>query len=577
MRLVRFAAAAVSSAALAATLAAAPADARNGKGGLQSITAGDLREWLTYLASDELEGRATFSEGLGLAAAYLAEHLREWGVTPGGDNGSYFQRIAVLGVKSTPKSTVTVDVNGRSRTFKDGDGITLPRNVGAKRSFSASEVEFLGYGLSLPALGHDDYAGHTVKGKVVAWLGANGPTAVEGREYRRALSGRHRYATDFSRALASIGPAVPSPFGPPQGAAPSSPAPSPQGQEAAGPPPGAAARPQGNQPPPRADFTTVERLDREPPPAVTATNDFFEFLFSNAPTTYADLKAKADAREPLPSFALEHVTITFDLDADYEVVRTQYTRNVVGVLEGGDPTLKDTFVAFGAHYDHVGYAEGTPAGGGTDRISNGADDDGSGTTTLLAVARAFALEPHPKRSLLFVWHAGEERGLWGSRYYLDAPSSVPAERIVANLNMDMVGRRRDNKETEANTVYPVGSDRISTELHNILIEANAALPAPLALDFEMNDPADLEQVYYRSDHYSYAARGIPIIFYTTGLHPDYHRVTDSADKIDYDKMARIGQLVYETGRRVATLDHPPARDNKGPRVGKGGAGKLTIE
>lgn len=187
------------------------------------------------------------------------------------------------------------------------------------------------------------------------------------------------------------------------------------------------------------------------------------------------------------------------------------------------------------------------------------------------------LGPGQGASLLFVWYAGEERGLWGSRYYVDRPGGVPADQIVTNLNMDMVGRNRDNKESEANTVYPVGSDRISTELHNILIDANTALPKPLALDFEMNDPADLEQFYYRSDHYSFAARGIPVIFYTTGLHPDYHRVTDSAEKINYDKMARIGQLVYETGRRVANLDRPLARDNKGPRAGKASAGKPTLE
>jgi hypothetical protein len=139
----------------------------------------------------------------------------------------------------------------------------------------------------------------------------------------------------------------------------------------------------------------------------------------------------------------------------------------------------------------------------------------------------------------------------------------------------MVGRNRDDKPEEANTVYLVGSDRISTELHNVNEDANAALPRPLKLDYEMNDPTDLEQVYYRSDHYSYAAAGIPIIFYSTGLHPDYHANTDAPDKILYDKMARIGGLVYATGLRVANLDHPPARDNRGARAGRGTTGKLA--
>ena len=175
--------------------------------------------------------------------------------------------------------------------------------------------------------------------------------------------------------------------------------------------------------------------------------------------------------------------------------------------------------------------------------------------------------PRPKRSLIFVWHAGEERGLWGSRYFADYPT-VPIDAIVAQLNIDMIGRNRDDKASEANTVYLVGSDRISTELHNLNRAANAALPKPLTLNYEFNDPTDLEQLYYRSDHYSYAAKGIPIIFFTTGLHPDYHANTDEVSKIEFDKMTRITQMVYETGLRVANLDHAPVRDNKGPRAGR---------
>jgi Zn-dependent M28 family amino/carboxypeptidase len=306
------------------------------------------------------------------------------------------------------------------------------------------------------------------------------------------------------------------------------------------------------------------------------------FLFSKAPVPYEELKRLAEAQEPLPRFTLEDVTITFNIDATYAVVRTDLTQNVVGIVEGSDPRLKNTYVAVGAHYDHVGAADAqvasdesirpdTPGrvtpGAQDDRVWNGADDDGSGTVALMALARAFAEGPRPKRSLLFVWHAGEERGLYGSRYFADYPS-VPIEGIVAQLNIDMVGRNRDDKSSEADTVYLVGSDRISTELDRISREANRALPRPLRLDYEMNDPADLEQVYYRSDHYSYAAKGIPIIFFTTGFHPDYHANTDDLSKIEFGKLTRIAQLVYETATRLASLDRPPARDNKGPRAGK---------
>jgi Zn-dependent M28 family amino/carboxypeptidase len=213
------------------------------------------------------------------------------------------------------------------------------------------------------------------------------------------------------------------------------------------------------------------------------------------------------------------------------------------------------------------------AGGLTDRISNGADDDGTGSTALLGLARTFAAAPKTRRSLLFVWHAGEELGLYGSRYIADYPP-VPIENIVAQLNMDMIGRNRENRPSEENTVLAVGADRISTELHNILIDANASLDSPLTLDFGMNDPTDPERIYYRSDHFSYAAKGIPIIFFFTGLHPDYHQVSDSAEKIHFEKLARIAGLVYETGKRLANLDHAPARDFKGPRTGRGSSGKI---
>jgi hypothetical protein len=549
-------------------------------GGPASITSQELREWLSYIASDELEGRAVFSEGFGLAGGYIADHLRAWGVKPAGDQGMYLQAVRVLGVKTTSHATITVSVGGESKTFADGDGVTFPRNMGGKRTLTIDRVEFAGYGLDAPGASHMDYRGTDVKDAAVIWLGATGPKDLDQSVYRRVLTGRNRYATEQLGAAASIGPAA--------GAGAGRAARGNADAGARGAQPSGAAPPAGGgrgAPLPAADFTTVQRLDAPVPPNVTASDRFFEFLFSRAPTKYDELKRKAAAQEPLPSFTLSGVTLTFNVDADYQIVRTQFTHNVVGMIEGSDAQLKNTFVAFGAHYDHVGYAEGeltrsgdaaarragapgrvTP-GAEDDRIWNGADDDGSGTVAVMALARAFAEGPKPKRSLLFVWHSGEERGLWGSRYFADYPT-VPMDKIVTQLNIDMIGRNRDDKASEANTVYLVGSDRISTELHTLNRAANAALPKPLTLNYEYNDPTDLEQIYYRSDHYSYAAKGVPIIFFTTGLHPDYHANTDEVSKIEFDKLARIAQLIYETGARVANLDHAPAHDNKGPRAGR---------
>ena len=564
--------------------------------GRDAITQEDLKEWLTYLASDELEGRNTYTEGLGIAAGYIAERLRSWGVRPGGPNGSYFQRVAVLGVKSENNSTITVEANGQTHTFKNKEGITFPSNVGGKRTLTSDQIEFVGYGLNAPLARHNDYEGRNVKGKTVVFLGSAPPKGMEGMQYRRALGGRSRYATELEGAVASIG--VAGGFRRGAGGQLGGQAQGAQGQsgqgvsaqtEAGGPPGGGQF---GGGQADGSDFTTVQRLDAAIPPAATGQDDFFEFLFSGSDVKYAELKDKASKGEPLPGFTLKNVRITFNIDAKYQVLRTQYTHNVIGIVEGSDPKLKDTFVAFGAHYDHVGYAEGEAGQGANaprglrppgrvtegatnDRVWNGADDDGSGTVTIMGLAKAFATGQKTRRSLVFVWHSGEEKGLWGSRYFADYPT-VPMDKIVAQVNMDMVGRNRDNKAEEANTVYIVGSDRISTEFHNITVDANAAIAKQLKLDYEMNDPTDLEQIYYRSDHYSYAAKGVPIVFLTTGLHPDYHANTDSVEKINFEKMARIGQYAYEIAARTANLDHAPARDNRGPRVGKGSAGKLAM-
>ena len=546
------------SVALAATLLSAGVFAAGGRG---SITSGDLKEWLSYLASDQLEGRAIYTEGLGLAAGYIQTHLQEWRLTPRGDDHGYLQTVRVQGVKTTSRSSVTVQVGRETRTFKDGDGVTFPKNAGVKRTVSVGRVEFAGYGLDAPGAHYSDLAGKDFHDAAVIFIGATGPQALDGDIVRRLLGGRGRWLTDQGKAVAAIGPARPQGTPPP-------PAPPNQGN--------------GATRAPRPDFTTTQRLDQPIAPSVTASDALLQFLFSRAPTKYDELKKKAEAREPLAGFRLDEVRLTFNVDTDYEVIRTQLTQNLVAVVEGSDPQLKSSYVALGAHYDHVGYADSeltsdskrpsapgrvTP-GAESDRIWNGADDDGSGTVALMAIAQAFAEGPRPKRSVLLVWHAGEEDGLLGSRYFADHPT-IALDQVVAQLNIDMIGRNRDDKASEANTVYLVGSDRISSELQDVNRAANRSLDQPLTLDYEMNDPADPEQIYFRSDHYSYAAKGIPIIFFTTGLHPDYHANTDEVSKILFPKMTRVVQLVYETAWRLANLDHPPVRDFKGPRAGKG--------
>jgi hypothetical protein len=306
-----------------------------GPGGDSAITADLLREWLTYISSDELEGRNTFSEGLGLAGAYIAERLQEAGVKPGGDGGTYFQRVRVSTVRTTSRSAVTVEVNGQTRTFRDGEGVSFPEDVGLNRTLTLDDVEFVGYGLNLGAEGND-YEGRDVKGKVVVWLGDRGPRMPDQRQIRPLLSNRDSLATGEMGAAAGIGPA----------------------------PDSGRSRANGSA----GEFTTTERFDIPKAPAITASDDFFEFLFSGSPVKYAELKAMSMQQEALPAFRLDGVKLTFDLEADYRVINTRYTRNVVGIVEGNDPRLKDTYVAFGAHYDHIGYRDDESAAGSTDRI-----------------------------------------------------------------------------------------------------------------------------------------------------------------------------------------------------------------
>jgi hypothetical protein len=288
-------------------------------------------------------------------------------------------------------------------------------------------------------------------------------------------------------------------------------------------------------------------------------------------------------------------------------------RNVVAMIPGSDPRLAREYVALGAHNDHVGYlpngsqdhdslhvyrqaqfaitglvrrgqqpsAEQQAQLGAVhvdfdslrqahpvrrDSIRNGADDDGSGSVTLLEVAEAFARAPHkPKRSLLFVWHTGEEKGLLGSRWVTDH-LPVPADSIVAQLNMDMVGRGDAQDIPGGGPTYLqlVGSRRLSTELGEIVEQVNRTEAMPFSFDYQFDANGDPENIYCRSDHYNYARLGIPVVFFTTGLHGDYHQVTDEPEYIDYQHMARVGQLVHDVAQTVGNLDHRPLVDKPKP-------------
>jgi hypothetical protein len=248
------------------------------------------------------------------------------------------------------------------------------------------------------------------------------------------------------------------------------------------------------------------------------------------------------------------------LSAHVEIERKPFIAyNVVAVARGSDPRLNKTYVAYGAHYDHIGVIP-APAHGGrraaSDSIANGADDDGSGSVALLAIAREMMVY-RPRRSALFVWHVGEENGLLGSKYFT-AHSTVPIDSIVTQFNADMIGRN------DSNTVALIGPRAApnyqSWRLGMIVDSVNRALPTPLHIERKWDDPDDADRMYERSDQYPYAKKGIPVIFFTTGPHEDYHKVSDEPSKIDYDKMARIAQLMVESGLAVANRSHRPTSE-----------------
>ena len=570
---------------------------RGGRKG--QVSEADLRTWLTYLSSDTLEGRQIFTEGYGLAAQYVSERLREADVKPGGDNGTYFQSVKQHGYRITNNSSLTITAPGKAPvTFKHGEGVTFATNVGGKQTLQFDGVEFVGYGLSVTEPAHDDYAGRDVKGKLVVWMG-NGPSTLPAAG-RGGAAARNRYAIEIKGAKAAVSftpaPAPPSPaeqaLAQAQAALQQANLAVTQAQAAlqqagrggrGGARAGGPAGGRGGQTV-QADLTTVQRVDNLVPPQFTADERVFEALLTGAPTAFAQLRAASDAGQPLPTFAVPGVKVTVNIDATYDIIETRLTKNVVGIVEGRDPKLKSTWVLFGAHLDHIGYRTSpqviggrgttpTTAAGAPDLINNGADDDGSGSTGLLGIAKAFATGPAPKRSVMFVWHTGEEGGLQGSRYMADFPM-VSLDTVQAQFNIDMIGRNRDDDPKEASTVYVIGADRISTDLHNIVEEANLGTREPLQLNYEYNDPRDPNSFYTRSDHYSYASKGVPVAFFFTGTHPDYHRPSDTVDKIIFQKLQRIAQMVYEAGFAVADSEAPLVRDNLGPRTGKGFSGKI---
>jgi Peptidase family M28 len=508
------------------------------------ITARDLSTRLYIFADDSMMGRQFGTEGNFKGTQYIANELARLGIQPGGVGGSYFQDVPAYKVSVAPGARVFLD--GAPLTYGTDYITSFPASA---RGIPVDTVQVVYAGdLSdtTTLISADQAEGKALLFTIRTPLVRNpGPMLARYSRARTIITANdprtmRPYAVTMStdttpaRVNLTVSPAV------------------------------------------------AARLIGGDPAAVR----------TGTPGRWLRFSSLAFTRSPAPA------------------------RNVIGIIPGTDPALRGEYVAIGAHNDHLGFrfagpldhdslraynimanrivearthmTPGTPGGGLTpaerasihvnvdslhrirparlDSIYNGADDDGSGSVGALEIAEAFATSGvRPRRSLIFVWHTGEEAGLLGSRYFTDNPT-VPRDSIVAQLNMDMIGRGGAFDFVAGGPAYLqlVGSRRLSTELGDIVEAVNRTEPIPLSFDYSFDANGHPERIYCRSDHYEYARYGIPITFFTTGLHMDYHQLTDEPQYIDYEHMRKVAQLVHDVALRVGNLDHRVVVDKPKP-------------
>jgi hypothetical protein len=480
--------------------------------GYQSINANDLSARLHFIASPDLEGRETTTRGQKVAARYIASEFQRLGLKPIGDSGTYFQRFNVEATKISDKSTLAVSNKQATSNYLIAKDFY---------SFSSQDAPVVA---SAVFVGYSDTKvdSSLTKGRIVIALPGRREDA---KDTSVSAMRRFGFIRPFTGSVATIVVADDSGSFSLEKLSVRLGSIMKRGTMAV-----VGTQPRGGRG--GFGFPTVVS------PEIAAA------IVKETGKTVGQLRAAAYQDSSFKPILLTQTTITIDVKNSKELKTTE---NVVGFLEGSDPKLKDELVAFTGHYDHLGI---TPEG----VVYPGADDDGSGTVTVLQLAQAFTTNPvKPKRSMLFMTVVGEEKGLWGSSWYVNHPI-LPLEKTVADLNTDMIGRT-DKKYDElksSNYVYVIGSDKISTQLDSILKVSNKETEN-LVLDYTFNDDKDPNQFYRRSDHYNFAKNGIPVVFFFTGEHADYHRPTDTVDKILFDRMVRIVRVIYATGWKVANM------------------------
>ncbi len=532
------------SSALAQTATREKSAARNAA---DAITAAQLKDYLYFVASDEMEGRNTPSRGLDLTAKFMAMMLSRWGFKPAGDDGTFFQKMALVRNQVNPEK-VQLEINGQKMIY----GTDFLADAVSSRT--DAPLVFGGNGWFVKSKNIDPLRDADARGKIVVVYSDNLPRGISFSDLAASGKRGEDWADPqtYAKQKGAVGLILVS--------TPTIQA----GWENL-----RRFREQGR--------LSVEKLrdssGGEPLPTIYLTDKAGEALLNGETTNFTQIKQNFQSNAPLNAFNFNsNKRVNFSVEAKKDITMTQ---NVVALWEGGDPQLKAEMVAVGAHYDHVGM---NPNAKGEDKIWNGADDDGSGTVAVLAIAEALAkASKKPKRSILLVWHAGEEKGLWGSEYFNKFPT-VNIKNVVAQLNIDMIGRSKDpnniilcdrpgkpcNQDlSAANEVYVIGSQMMSTKLGEVTKSINDSF-LKLNYNYKYDDPKDTNRFFFRSDHFHYAVNGIPIVFWFDGVHEDYHQASDHADKIDYQKMEKVSRTIFLTMWEIADLPTRPAVDKKLP-------------
>lgn len=489
------------------------------------VSSAELRKHLTIIASEEMEGRETGTEGQRKAAAYIESQFKSIGLqqVPALKN---YQQLYPLYQDSLRSATLTL--NGTDAGY--GKDFIVPLNNNETGSFKGKKTVFVGYGIDDPK--YSDYEGLDVKGKVVIFF--LGEPKKDGKYFIAGMSrGSEWTFPGLSKKLAAaaakgaIGAIAINP-----------------NQEMFNERAVENGKKTGVYYPRNAAAGKSINL-------IQVSHAFARNLLKNDFDTL--LKQVKGYQSFEPQWRKESkAKITFSFDKFRSAINAS---NVIGIIEGTDK--KDEFVFLTGHYDHLGKHDG--------KIWYGADDDGSGTCTVIAMANAFAKAAadgyRPRRTIVFMTVSGEEKGLWGSEYYSDHPL-YPLEKTSVDLNTDMIGRIDTERKSDdtLNYVYVIGHDKISSDLPVINESANNKY-TKLVLDYKFDDPNDPNRIYFRSDHYNFARKGVPILFFYDGmLKADYHKPTDTVDKINWDLYEKRAQMIFHTAWEMANRDEMLKRD-----------------